>query len=52
MKKGKSGDKIVSIRMKRADYMMLGEDAKKQKRSVSNMFIWLWTQWRNNRKRK
>jgi len=50
MKKTKDKDKIVSIRMKRKDFRLLEEDARKQQRSVSNLFVWLWTQWREKKR--
>jgi len=45
-----SKDKIVSIRMKREDYKILEEDAKKEERTVSNLLLWCWKQWRGKKR--
>jgi len=45
-----SKDKIVSIRMKREEYKILEEDAKKQERRVSNLLLWCWKLWRGKKK--
>ena len=45
-----SKDKIVSIRMREEERKQLERDAKKEQRNVSNLLLWCWKQWRNNKK--
>ena len=38
----------VHFRISKRDKKMLEEDAKKQDRSVSNLLLWCWKQWRGD----
>ena len=42
-------DKIVSVRVKSEDMKLLEKDAKKESRGVSNLLLWCWKLWRNNK---
>ncbi|MDP2924159.1 MAG: hypothetical protein Q8O30_10655 [Candidatus Omnitrophota bacterium] len=48
MEKGK----FVSIRISEEDKKLLDKDAKEESRTVSNLLIHLWRQWRKSKERK
>ena len=43
-------DKMVALRLSEEDKKLLEKDAKKQQRSVSNLLLWCWKEWRKNEK--
>lgn len=43
-------DKIVSLRMTEEERKQLEQDAKKEQRSVSNLLLWCWKQWRGRKR--
>ncbi len=43
-------DKTVSLRMSEEERKQLEQDAKKEQRSVSNLLLWCWKQWRGKKK--
>lgn len=42
-------DKIITFRLSEEDKKKLEQDAKEQRRSVSNFIIWLWKEWRKEK---
>lgn len=47
MKKGK----MLNIRLSEEEKKLLEKDAKDEKRSVSNLLLWCWEQWRKWKKK-
>jgi len=43
-------DKVVSLRMSGEERKQLEQDAKKEARSVSNLLLWCWKQWRGKKR--
>lgn len=43
--------KTMSIRVTEEEKKLLEQDAKKENRSISNLVIWCWKQWRERRGR-
>jgi uncharacterized protein (DUF1778 family) len=41
--------KTVSLRMNEEERKQLEQDAKKEQRSVSNLLLWCWKQWRGKK---
>jgi uncharacterized protein (DUF1778 family) len=46
MMKGKQ----INFRISEKEKKLLEEDAKKEERSVSNLLLWCWKQWRNKKR--
>jgi len=44
-------DKQMNFRISKEDKKLLEKDAKEQQRSVSNMLIWCWKQWRKGKRK-
>jgi len=42
-------DKFISIRIKEELKKLLEQDAKEQNRSISNLLLWCWKQWRGSK---
>jgi len=42
--------KTVSLRMSEEERKQLEQDAKKEQRSVSNLLLWCWKQWRSKKR--
>ena len=45
-------DQQINIRMSKEEKKMLEKDSKDQQRSVSNLLLWCWKEWRKSNKRK
>lgn len=45
-------DKLINIRMSKEEKKLLEKDAKDQQRSVSNLILWCWKQWRKEKKKE
>jgi len=45
-------EKVLNIRISDTDKKLLERDAKEEKRSISNLLLWCWEQWRKGKKRK
>jgi len=45
-------DKLINIRMSKEEKKMLEKDSKYQQRSVSNLLLWCWKEWRKSKRRK
>ena len=45
-------DEQLNIRMTKEEKKQLQEDAEKQQRTVSNLLLWVWKQWRDNKRGK
>ncbi len=43
-------DKQINFRISEKEKKLLEEDAKKEERSVSNLLLWSWKQWRNKKR--
>lgn len=46
-----SKTKTMSIRVTDEEKKLLEQDAKKENRSISNLVIWCWKQWREAKKK-
>lgn len=46
-----SKDKMMTMRISDQEKKLLEQDAKKEGRSVSNLLLWCWKQWRESKKR-
>lgn len=47
---GKEG--FVSIRVSKADKKLIEKDAKDEQRTISNLLIYCWKQWRKSKRKK
>ena len=45
-------EKFISIRLSEEDKKLIEKDAKEESRTVSNLLIHLWRQWRKSKRRK
>ncbi len=45
-------DEQLNIRMTKEEKKQLQKDAKEQHRTVSNLLLWVWKQWRDNKRNK
>ncbi|MFH1363315.1 MAG: hypothetical protein ABIH45_03790 [Candidatus Omnitrophota bacterium] len=45
-------DKMVALRLSEEDKKSLEKDAEGEQRSVSNLLIYCWKQWRKGKKRR
>jgi uncharacterized protein (DUF1778 family) len=45
-------DKMVALRMSKEDKKLLEKDAKDEQRSISNLLMWCWKQWRKSKKKE
>ena len=45
-------DEQLNIRMTKEEKQQLQKDAEAEQRTVSNLLLWVWKQWRGNRRRK
>lgn|GEM_PF-6860072 len=43
--------KIVSLRLDEEDRKLLEKDAKSEQRTISNLLVWCWKQWRSKEKK-
>ena len=39
-------NKLIALRVSEQEKKLLEQDAKKEQRSVSNLLLWCWKQWR------
>ena len=42
-------DKVVTMRLSEEDRRLLEKDAEKEQRSISNMLLYCWKEWRKKR---
>jgi len=42
----------INLRISKEEKKLLEEDAKREERSVSNLLLWCWKQWKNSKKVK
>ncbi|MCM8784255.1 MAG: hypothetical protein NC818_05735 [Candidatus Omnitrophica bacterium] len=42
--------KQINLRISEQDKKMLEQDAEKEERSISNLLLWCWKQWRNKQR--
>jgi uncharacterized protein (DUF1778 family) len=45
-------DKQLNIRLSVEDKKLLEKDAKEEQRSISNLLVWCWRQWRKSKGKK
>jgi uncharacterized protein (DUF1778 family) len=45
-------NKVINIRVSEEEKRLLEKDAKEEARSVSNLLLWCWKEWRKNKKRR
>jgi hypothetical protein len=45
-------NKMTSLRLSEEDRKLLEKDAKEEQRSIANLLLWCWKQWRKDRKRR
>lgn len=45
-------DSQINIRMSVEDKKLLDKDAKDQQRSISNLLLWCWKEWRKSKAKK
>lgn len=45
-------DKVVTMRMSDEERKLLEKDAKEEQRSISNLLMWCWKEWRKSKGKK
>ena len=45
-------DKMISLRISEEDRKLLKKDADEEDRSITNLLLWCWKQWKKSKKRK